>query len=80
MDIQSLTAFFMWCTIIHAGLLLVAFVISVLARDLVFRIHSRWFPMSRETFGIIFYAFLGVYKTLFFVFGVIPYVALLIIG
>jgi len=50
------------------------------APDLVYRTQSKWFPISRETFNVIMYSFLGLFKIVFLAFNVIPYVALLIAG
>ena len=80
MDIHTLTRFFLWCTIINGSLLLFWISISMLAQDLVYRTQSRWFPIPRETFVVVFYAYLGLFKILFLVFNVVPYVALLIVG
>ena len=80
MELQTLETFLMWCTIINIGLLGFWAIMYMLAPDLVYRTQSKWFPISRETFNVIFYAFLGFYKILFLVFIAIPYVSLLIIG
>ena len=80
MDIQILTTFFMWCAIINGGFLILWAAFSVFAPELVYRTQSRWFPMSRETFNIVSYSFLGMFKIVFLVFNIVPYVALLIVG
>ena len=80
MDIQTLTAFFMWCTIINGGIFILWTVFSTFAPDFVYRTQSRWLPVSRETFNVVIYAFLGLFKIVFLVFNVVPYVALLIVG
>ena len=80
MDMQTLTSFFMWCTLLNGGILALWTLFLVLAPDLVYRIQSLWFPISRETFNVIIFSFLGLFKILFLVFNVIPYAALLIIG
>lgn len=80
MNIQILTSFFMWCTIINAGLLILATIMIIPAEDLVYRIHSKWFSFSRETFNIVIYSFLGLYKIAILVFNFVPWIALLIIG
>jgi hypothetical protein len=80
MDIQTLTTFFMWCTIINGGIFIVWSVFSMLTPNLVYRTQSKWFPIPRETFNVIIYSFLGLFKTFFLFFNVVPYVALLIIG
>jgi len=80
MDIQILTTFFMWCTIINGILLIVWSAMCILAPDLVYRTQNRWFPIPRESFDIIIYSFLGLFKIIFFVFNLVPYVTLLIIS
>lgn len=80
MDIQTLTKFFMWCTILNGALMVIWSVFCIFAADFVYRVHSKWFAMPRETFNVVIYAFLGFFKVIFMVFSVIPYVALLIIG
>lgn len=80
MDLQALKAFFMWCTIINGGMFLVATVFTVLTPGLVYRTQRKWFPFPRETFNLVIYSFLGLFKIVFLVFNVVPYLALLIVG
>ena len=79
MDIQALTDFFMWCTIMNGALLLLWTTFFIFAPDLVYRTQSKWFPIPRETFNVVMYSFIGVFKIVFIVFNVVPYIALLII-
>ena len=81
MDIVTLTRFFMWCTILNTGLLTLSFfwVAFGLGSDFVYRIHSRYFPMSRETFNTSIYLLFGVYKIFVFVFNLVPWLVLVII-
>ncbi len=79
MDIQSLTAFFMWCTVINGSLLVFWAAMCIWAPELVYRTQSRWFPIPRETFRVLIYSFLGLFKILFLVFSAVPYAALLIV-
>jgi len=80
MDLQTLTDFFMWCTIINGALLLYWSMFCVFTPNLVYRMQSRWFPLPRETFDAMIYGFLGAFKLVFIVFNLVPYVALLIVG
>ena len=80
MDIQTLTAFFMWCTIINTGLFALWAVFFMFAPDLIYRTQKKWFPLPRETFNIVFYSLLGFFKVVLLVFNIVPYAALLIIG
>ena len=78
MDIQSLGTFFMWCTVINGSILILWTLFFLLAPDLVYRIQNRWFPIHRETYNAVMYAFLGLFKMLFLVFNLVPYLALLL--
>ena len=80
MFFQTLTTFFMWCTILNGGLLILWTLMCMLAPNLVYRTQSKWFPIPRETFNVVIYAFLGLFKIVFLIFNVVPYVTLLIIG
>ena len=79
MDIEMLTRFFMWCTIVNFWFLMFSFLFLVFAGDFVYKTHSKWFPMPRETFNVVLYSFLGMYKIVFLVFNVIPWAVLAII-
>ena len=79
MDIQTLTTFFMWCTILNVALLLLSSLMCICAADWAYRIHSKLFSISRETFNVVIYSFIALYKLLVIVFILIPYVALSII-
>jgi len=80
MDIQTLTTFFMWCTIINGIILTFWTLAFMFAPDLTYRTQSKWFPIPQETFNVVIYSFLGLFKILFLVFNIVPYIALLIIG
>jgi len=80
MDIQTLQSFFLWCTIINGALFIFWALMCFLAMDLIYRIQTRWFPMSRETFTVVMYCFMGLFKIFFLLFNVVPLVALLIVG
>jgi len=80
MDIQTLTAFFMWCTIINVAFLVFLALIFMLAPDIVYRLQSRFIPISQETFNLVFYSFIGFYKAVVLIFNVVPWLVLMIIG
>ncbi len=71
---------FMWCSIINMGILLWWFLFVVLAHDWVYHFHGKWFKLSVERFDTIHYTGIVFFKILIFVFNIIPYVALLIVG
>jgi len=78
--IEALRAFFMWCSVINGGMLIFSSIFIMTASNLTFATHSKWFKISRESFDVAMYSFLGLYKLAFLVFNLVPYLALLIIG
>jgi hypothetical protein len=80
MEIQTVTRFFMWCTIINGAMLVFSSIMLLLAQDFVYSMHSKWFHIPRETFNVAIYSFLGFFKIVFIVFNLVPYLALLIVG
>ncbi len=79
MNIQKVTAFFMWCTIINGGLLILSVIIGITGLDWVYSIQGKLFQIPREALNVAYYLFLGLYKIIWLVFNAVPYVALLII-
>lgn len=69
-----------WSLIVNYGILLVWFVMFSLAHDAVYRLHTRWFRLSRETFDALNYGGMAVYKIGVLLFNVAPLLALLISG
>ncbi len=70
----------MWCSIINMGLLLWWFLFFTLAHDWVYRFHGKWFKLTVERFDTIHYAGIAFFKICIFMFNIVPYVALLIVG
>lgn len=78
MDIYMLRTFFMWCTIINGGLLCLSFLMFVIGGDFVYRMHSRWYPIPRESFNLAMYSIMGFYKIIVLVFNIVPFIVLAI--
>ncbi len=80
MDIPTLTAFLMWCSLINGSLLVIWSLVYMLAPDWVYGIHNRWFPLDREHYNLVIYQLVGLFKILFLLFNLVPYIALLLLG
>ena len=80
MLVETLTSFFMWCTIINAAIFVTWSVLLMTMPDLIYKKHSALFPISRQTYDATIYGFLGICKIFFVTFSLVPYLALLIIG
>ena len=80
MNIESLTQFFMWCTVINVAIYIVWVLFVLLAPDFVYRLQTKWIPISRETFNVMMYSFMGAFKVVIIVFCFVPYLSLVIMS
>jgi len=80
MDIQTVTNFFMWCTILNLGLLTLTSIMCIFCADFSYRMNNKLFSISREAFNLIIVSFIGLYKLVVITFNIIPYIALIIIA
>jgi hypothetical protein len=69
-----------WCSVINIGLLLFWLLWLTLAHDFVYRIHVKFLKLSVERFDEIHYASMAFFKICIFVFNIVPYLALRIVG
>lgn len=76
MTIEMMRAFFGWGALFNLLFLTAVFFLFLLGRDVIYRVHSRWFPIPRETFLAVIYAGMAWYKLATFLFFVIPYCVL----
>ena len=74
--IENLRILLGWCSVINMMILLVWFLAFVFARNLVFKMHTRWFRISEERFDEIHYTMMGYYKLAWFLFILLPYLVL----
>ncbi len=79
MNVETLTAFLGWCTLINFGLLLYWALFIIFAHDWTYRMHSRWFKLSTEKFDSLHYSLMGFFKMGVIIFNLVPYLALRIV-
>jgi len=80
MDITTLKAFFLWCTIVNALLLLSASLGCIFLTDFSYRMNNKFFDISRPQFNVILVSFIALYKIFVMAFFLVPYIALAIIA
>ena len=80
MEPKQLTSFFGWCSLINGTILILMTLVYMAAPDLVFRTQTSFFPITQEAFTIVFYCFLALFKALWLIFNVIPWVALIVMA
>jgi hypothetical protein len=80
MTIEVIRSALAWCTVINWGLLLWWFLFFTLAHDWIYRFHSKWIDLSVDKFDAIHYAGMALFKIGIFLFNLVPYFALRIVG
>jgi hypothetical protein len=76
MSVDTLRQVLIFSLAINYGVLLIWFAVFTLAHDRLYRLHSRWFTVSRETFDALNYGGMSVYKIGTLLLNVAPLVAL----
>jgi hypothetical protein len=77
--IEKAAFFFGWCTVINLVVLLLWFLAFSRAHDLLYRVHGRWFRISKETFDAMHYAGMAFYKICIILFNIVPFIALRVV-
>ena len=80
MTLEIVRSALAWCIVIDLILLFWWFGFFVFAKDFVYRMHSRWFPMPQEDFNKIHYAGMAFLKIGMVLFHFATYLALRIVG
>jgi hypothetical protein len=76
MTTAELGEFLLWSAGINYAILLIWFGAFVYAHGWMYRLHTRWFKLSVETFDAIHYAGMSVYKIGVMLFNLAPLAAL----
>lgn len=77
MTIDEIKALLLCSLGLNYAILLLWFAVFVGAHDGLYRLHSRWFKLSVESFDAIHYAGLAVYKIGVILLNLVPLIALL---
>ena len=80
MSIELIRDALLWCTVINYGMLLIWALVFITAHDWMHRLHGRWFRLPVEQFDALHYAGMAIYKIGIFLFNLVPYIALHIVG
>ncbi len=79
MTVTDLRDVLIWSMVVNYAVLLVWFAAFTLAHDWIYRLHTRWFHLSRERFDGIHYGGMAAYKIGTLLLNVGPLVGLLIL-
>jgi len=80
MTTEMLKNFLGVCGLINIGVLMLWFGMFIVARDWIYKMHTKWFRISDDSFDALHYGGMGIFKLCIFLFNIVPYLALLIVG
>lgn len=66
----------LWALVLNYSILLLWFALFRGFHDGLYRLHTRWFSLSIETFDAIHYGGMALYKVGIFLFNLTPWLAL----
>ena len=76
MNPDSIKGLLLNCLAFNYAILILWFGVFTLAHDWMYRLHSRWFKLSAETFDALHYGSMAVYKIGIIMLNIAPLVAL----
>ena len=76
MTVEFVRQVLAWCSLFNLAILIVWYLAFLMAHDAIYRIHSKWFSLSKETFDAFHYGGMGLFKLIVLVFNLIPYLVL----
>jgi hypothetical protein len=79
MNVETLRAALLWCTVINYAMLVLWGALVLLAPGFV-QWHGRWFRLSAEQFYAVNYGGMLLYKLGILLFNLVPYIALQIVA
>jgi hypothetical protein len=79
-DMNTLTEFLGWCSIINISILFLSTIALAVARKPVSRIHSKMFGVSETDLPLTYMQYPGNYKIAIIVLNIVPYITLKIIS
>lgn len=79
MSVKEIHDFLLYSLIINYVIVLIWFGAFSLAHDKLYRLHSRWFNLSMQSFDTIHYAGLATYKIGIILLNLVPLIALCLV-
>ena len=76
MTVEFVRQVLAWCSLFNLVILMGWYFGFLMAHNAIYRIHSKWFSLSKETFDALHYGGMGLFKLIVLVFNLIPYLVL----
>ncbi len=75
-NLETLTTFFGWCSVINFALLAITALLLMVAKDLISNIHSKLMGVEKEGLADAYFGYLANYKIAIIMLNIVPYFAL----
>jgi hypothetical protein len=75
-NIEAITEFLGWCSLINIGLGLFSVIFITSLRGPILRIHSKIFNLEEKDLSRAYFQLLGQYKVATIMFNIVPYLVL----
>ena len=75
-DINTLTGFFGWCSVINIAMLCAATLLLTLMRGFVSGIHSKMTGLDQSDLSVAYFQYLANYKIAILMLNLVPYIVL----
>jgi len=79
-DMQTITTFLGWCTVVNSALLLLATLAMMMLKGMITGIHARLLDVNESDLGPLYFQYLANYKLAIIVLNLVPYIALRIMA
>ncbi len=79
-DMATLTAFLGWCSVINIGILVFSAILISIFKESAAKIHGAMFGIEEHRLPVLYLQVLVYYKMAVFLFNIVPYFALKIMG
>lgn len=79
MNLEQIREVLGWCTLIDMGILFLWWGAMSCCGGMIYRLHGRFFQLSREQFDAIHYTLMGVFKLGVLLFNAVPWIVLHIV-
>jgi hypothetical protein len=73
---DSLSAILIRCFFLTVVFLLLSFIFYLLSGDMVYRLHSKWFELSKHDYDLLYYGGMAFIKICAIIFFLFPYFAI----
>lgn len=80
MDLDALTAFLGWCSILNIGVMIASTVVITAFKQPIMKLHSKMFGVNQNDLPMLYFTYLGNYKIAIYILNFVPYITLKIMA